>query len=132
MIDQSTDPQEWTPYWIFMQAMKPDGYRLLADNHKAALAAEREKRESIESINRSLATALDAEREKAQDTARAWFERNIDKERNELRQQLAAERVRREQVEQRLRWYEAHSGLAAEREQKNAGPSTASRPAGAV
>ena len=41
-------------------------------------------------LRSAIEAALKAEREKAQETAREWFNRNIDKERNELRQQLLA------------------------------------------
>jgi len=71
----SEQPQEWTPegkaIWNESEAVgiaeSGKEAKLICDAHNAALDVEREKRESIESINKSLAQALDAERSNTDD-----------------------------------------------------------------
>jgi len=61
---------------------------LLKQMDEQIAAMKKECADVMDRHEQQLAQQIAVEREKAQETARAWFSRNIDKERNELRQQL--------------------------------------------
>ena len=117
----NTDDKLWSVDHIIRRALAD-----ICQEHNAALAAITFNRDEYKLANLELFTALAAERdmakfwkgqveileqqlntegEIAQETARAWFNRNIDKERNELRQQLVAEREKLDRISELIEAY---------------------------